>query len=34
MLCLIGRDTAIEKVAFEQRPKGVDQVATARASGW
>lgn len=30
----VGRDTVIEKVAFEQRPEGVGQVASERASGW
>lgn len=30
----IGRDTIFEKVAFEQRPKGVGQVATERPPGW
>lgn len=34
MFCWIGRNTVFEKVAFEQRPKGVGQVATERPSGW
>lgn len=30
----VGGDTIIEKVAFEQRPEGVGQVASERACGW